>query len=127
MAWLVALLGLVGLLFAAVGRSLESGTWEGFFTAGRAGRIFRPCGMRASWWVKNPDFDDTADELERRYVEMVTRPYEQVYVRFRGEASRKGQYGPLGSYQRVVYIQEILEIREKQEGDCAKEETEEEA
>ncbi|MGC9350341.1 MAG: hypothetical protein ACP5JG_19520 [Anaerolineae bacterium] len=118
MAWLIALLGLGGLLFAAVGRSLESGTWEGFFTAGRAGRIFRPCGSRASWWVKNPDFGDGADELERRYEEIVTRPYEQIYVRFRGQASRKGQYGPLGSYQRVVYVKEILEARSKEAGDC---------
>ena len=114
-----ALIGLVCISLAAIGRSLESGTWEGFFTSGRAGRIFRPCGTRASWWVQNPAFEDTADELDRRYEEIASRPYEQVYVRFRGEASRKGQYGPLGSYQRVVYVQEILEIRESRDGDCS--------
>lgn len=124
MTWLIALAGLGGLLFAAVGRSLESGTWEGFFTSGRAGRTFRPCGSRASWWVKNPDFGDAADDLEQRYQEIVTQPYEQVYVRLRGDASRKGQYGPLGSYQRVVYVEEILEIREKREDDCQKPEEE---
>jgi hypothetical protein len=124
MTWLIALVGLGGLLFAAVGRSLESGTWEGFFTSGRAGRIFRPCGTRASWWVKNPDFGDAADELETRYQEIATQPYEQIYVRLRGEASRKGQYGPLGSYQRVVYVEEILEVREKREDDCQKPEEE---
>jgi hypothetical protein len=120
MGWVFALMGLVGLSFAAIGRSMESGTWEGFFTAGRAGRNFRPCGTRASWWVQNPAFAETADELEQRYEQIVSRPYEQIYVRFRGEASRKGQYGPLGSYQRVVYVQEILELREKQDGDCAR-------
>jgi hypothetical protein len=114
-----ALIGLVCVSLAAIGRSLESGTWEGFFTSGRAGRIFRPCGTRSTWWVQNPAFEDTADELDRRYEEIASRPYEQVYVRFRGEASRKGQYGPLGSYQRVVYVQEILEIRESREGDCS--------
>ena len=119
-AWLFALIGVVGLSFAAIGRSLESGTWEGFFTAGRAGRIFRPCGTRVSWWVQNPAFENTADELEQRYEEMASHPYEQIYIRFRGEASRKGQYGPLGSYQRVVYVQEILEVREKQDDDCAR-------
>ncbi len=119
-AWLFALIGLVGISFTAIGRSLESGTWEGHFTSGRAGRIFRPCGTRASWWVQNPAFEETADELERRYEELVSEPYEQIYVRFRGEASRKGQYGPLGSYQRVVYVHEILEIREKRADDCGK-------
>ena len=113
-----AFIGLVVVSLTAIGRSLESGTWEGYFTAGRAGRIFRPCGSRASWWVQTPAFEDTADELERRYEGIASRPYEQVFVRFRGEASRKGQYGPLGSYQRVVYVQEILEIRESREGDC---------
>lgn len=120
MTWLFALIGVVGLSFAAIGRSLESGTWEGFFTAGRAGRIFHPCGTRASWWVQNPAFENTADDLERRYEEIISRPYEQIFVRVRGEASRKGQYGPLGSYQRVVYIQEILEVREKQDSDCVR-------
>lgn len=120
MAWLFALMGVIGLSFAAIGRSLESGTWEGFFTAGRAGRIFRPCGTRASWWVQNPAFENTADELEQRYEEIASHPYEQIYIRFRGEASRKGQYGPLGSYQRVVYVQEILEVRGKQDGDCSR-------
>jgi hypothetical protein len=115
----LALIGLIGVSLTAIGRSLESGTWEGFFTSGRAGRIFRPCGTRASWWVQNPAFGDTADELERRYEGIASRPYEQVFVRFRGEASRKGQYGPLGSYQRVVYVQEILEIREARESDCS--------
>jgi hypothetical protein len=115
----LALIVLVGMSLTAIGRSLESGTWEGFFTAGRAGRIFRPCGTRAAWWVQNPAFVDTADEMERRYQSIASRPYEQVYVRFRGEASRKGQYGPLGSYQRVVYVQEILEIRESREDDCS--------
>ena len=75
---------------------------------------------RATWWVQNPSFGGTADKLEGQYQELVSRPYEQVYVRIRGEASRKGQYGPLGSYQRVIYVQEILEIRPKLESDCEK-------
>ena len=120
MIWLVACSALVGVSLFAIGRSLESGTWEGLFSSGRAGRTFRPCGSRATWWVQNPAFGETADELEQRYQEIVSQPYEQVYVRLRGEASRKGQYGPLGSYQRVVYVQEIVEIRPKQETDCAK-------
>ena len=125
-AWLLASIGLGTLTLFAIGRSLESGTWEGHFTAGKAGRIFRPCGSRSSWWVQNPAFEDTADELERRYEEIVSRPYEQIYVRFRGEASRKGQYGPLGSYQRVVYIEEILEVREKLDDDCVNKQEDEE-
>jgi hypothetical protein len=120
MVWLFALLGVMGLSFAAIGRSLESGTWEGFFTSGRAGRVFHPCGSRALWWVQNAALGNTADDLEQRYMGLVSHPYEQLYIRFRGDASRKGQYGPLGSYQRVVYVEEILELRERREEDCGK-------
>ncbi len=120
MVGLFALVAGIGLLFGAIGRSLESGTWEGFFTAGRAGRVFHPCGSRALWWVQNTALGTSADDLERRYMALVTRPYQQVYIRFRGDASRKGQYGPLGSYQRVVYVEEILELRAQQEGDCGR-------
>ncbi|HHE72060.1 MAG TPA: hypothetical protein ENL34_07270 [Chloroflexi bacterium] len=118
--WLLSLGWLVMISLGAIGRSLESGTWEGFFTAGRTGRVFRPCGSRMAWWVQNPPFGDAADELDRRYQAIVSRPYEPVYVRIRGQASRKGQYGPLGSYQRVLYVEEVLEIREQREGDCKK-------
>lgn len=120
MGWVFALVGSIGLLFAAIGRSLESGIWEGFFTAGQAGRVFHPCGSRSLWWVQNAALGSTADDLERRYQTIASRPYEQVFIRFRGEASRKGQYGPLGTYQRVVYVEEVLELRERRDGDCGR-------
>jgi hypothetical protein len=119
LAWIAAFVGLGVLSFAAIGRSLESGTWEGFFSSGRTGRTFRPCDGSGTWWVKNPDFENTADELETQYQAMTSKPYEQIYVKLRGDISREGNYGPLGSYSRVIYVEEILEAREKREGDCA--------
>lgn len=118
LAWIAAFVGLGILSFAAIGRSLESGIWEGFFSSGRTGRSFRPCDGSGTWWVKNPDFGNTADELEAQYKEITNKPYEQVFVQLRGDISREGNYGPLGSYQRVIYVEEILEIREKREDDC---------
>lgn len=107
-------------MFAAIGRSLESGTWEGYASFGRAGSSFRPCGSRESWWLKSQGFSRSVEELEQRYHEMVEHPYELIYVRVRGEVSRKGQYGPLGSYQRVLYIEEVLDIRpaSEREDEC---------
>lgn len=106
------------LMSMAVGRSLESGIWEGLVTFGRAGSSFRPCGSREIWWVKSQGLSRTAEELETRYADYVAQPYEPVYVRIKGDVSRKGQYGPLGSYQRVLYVEEVLEIRAASERDC---------
>ena len=116
--WVAIVVGLLLSSLAAVGRSLESGVWEGFISMGRAGNTFRPCKSRETWWLKDQGFTSMVDKLETRYNEVIEKPYDQVYVRLRGEASRKGQYGPLGSYQRVMYVTEILDLRMRQPDDC---------
>ncbi len=111
---------LMVLVRAAVGRSLEQGEWDGFVSLGRSGDSFRPCGSRQTWWVKGKGFTKALGELREQYNEIAQRPYDQVYMRVSGEISKKGQFGPLGSYQRVLYIEEVQEIRASREGDCEK-------
>ena len=106
-------------LFGVVGRALESGEWEGFVTMGRGGDSFKPCNSRDIWWLKSKGLSKTIGELKKQYSQVAQRPYEQVYVRLRGAVSKKGQFGPLGSYQRVIYVEEIMLVREKQEADCS--------
>jgi len=115
---IIALTGLIVATLAAVGRALESGTWEGYITFGRGSSSFSPCKSRETWWVKDKGYSRMTDSLHTQYTEIAEKPYEQVYLRLRGEVSRKGQYGPLGSYQRVVYIEEILDMHSKTEDDC---------
>ncbi len=117
--WVISIAGLMFSTFMAVGRTLESGVWEGFITMGRAGNTFRPCKSRENWWLKNQGFSNMIENLETQYKDVIEKPYDQVYVRLRGDASRKGQYGPLGSYQRVIYVTEVLDIRAKQPNDCS--------
>lgn len=119
MHWITSLVCLVVWMFSAVGRALESGTWEGFVTFGRESSSFSPCKSRETWWVKNKGYSKTAEELQEQYAKIAKKPYEQVYVRIRGEVSRKGQYGRLGSYQRVLYVDEVLDIHAKRDDDCA--------
>jgi len=106
--------------FFAVGRSLESGEWEGFVTLGSGGDSFRPCGSRETWWVKSKGFTKTLEKLKMQYKQVAERPYDPVYLSISGEVSKKGQFGPLGSYQRVIYIVEVLEIRPAKDDDCRK-------
>ena len=118
MHWITSLTCLILWTFAAVGRSLENGIWDGHVTFGRGSSSFTPCGTKETWWVKNKGYTKTADNLKGDYMAIAEKPYEQVYVRVRGEVSRKGQYGRLGSYQRVLYVKEVLDIRARREGDC---------
>ncbi|HNT77898.1 MAG TPA: hypothetical protein PKH77_23030 [Anaerolineae bacterium] len=106
--------------FGAVGRSMESGEWEGFVMFGRGGDSFKPCGSRETWWIKVKGFSRALDELRAQYNEIAEHPYDPVYLRISGEVSKKGQFGPLGSYQRVVYVEEVLEVRTRQDNDCRK-------
>ncbi len=118
MHWITSLIWLGVWMFTAVGRSLESGIWEGYLIFGRGGNSFTPCGSKETWWVKSKGFSKIAEKLQESYNAIAQKPYEQVYARLRGDVSRKGQYGQLGSYQRVFYVEEVLDIRPKREGDC---------
>jgi len=118
MHWSTSLICLGVYALTAVGRSLERGVWEGYVTFGRGSSSFSPCGSREIWWVKSKGFSKTAEKLQEDYNHIVQKPYEPVYVRISGEISRKGQYGRLGSYQRVLYIEEVLDIHPKQDDDC---------
>mgnify|MGYP006309447293 CR=1 FL=1 len=117
--WIVSFVLLGVCSFLAIGKPMESGTWEGFVSFGANMSDFRPCGSRDIWWLKGKRYTDIADEMRRRYSELVDQPYERVYARLKGKISKtKGQFGPLGTYDRVFYVSEILEMRAKQEGDC---------
>lgn len=120
MHWTISSMALMACALGAVGRSLESGVWQGHVSFGPGGSTFRPCRSRETWWVKGQGYEETDKELEARYHELAERPYEQIYVRIQGEISKKGQYGPLGTYQRVLYVDEVLEIRPQREDDCKK-------
>ena len=118
MHWITSLAWLGVFALTAVGRTLESGVWEGHVIFGRGGNSFNPCGSKETWWVKSKGFSKTAEKLQEDYNRIAQKPYELVYVRVSGDVSRKGQYGRLGSYQRVLYIEEVLDIRPKKYDDC---------
>jgi hypothetical protein len=110
-------LGLTAL--AAVGRGLESGTWEGHLNFNDTFGDFRPCKKRGEvWWVKSPGYDEETPELRQQHDEVTEYSWEKSFARLRGQITRNGQYGPLGTYTRVLYVEEILEVRPRDAEDC---------
>jgi hypothetical protein len=119
MIGLLALIGLGIVAFTVIGRPMKSGTWEGLLNYVADTAVFRPCSPRETWWAKGKRYTDIGDEIKKRHAEIADSPYDTIYARFRGHINKnKGQYGPLGTYHRVLYVSEIIEIRERRSDDC---------
>lgn len=85
--------------------------YVGFYSWGFEVSSFSPCGSEEKWWTNGSD-------LVERYIMLDVDEYEEVFVRLKGTRSELGEYGHLGEYDREFEVTEVLEIREKQEGDC---------
>ncbi|MGC9356561.1 MAG: hypothetical protein ACP5GX_01785 [Anaerolineae bacterium] len=119
MMGLLALAALFVITFAVIGRPMKSGTWEGFIYYIADTSTFRCCSPRETWWLKGKRYTDLAEQVKKRHAEIAEGPYEQVYARLKGKINKtKGQYGPLGTYHRVLYVSEIVEMRERRPEDC---------
>jgi hypothetical protein len=93
----------------------EPKDYAGTFTYGFEVIAFKPCTSGEVWWLNG----DVAAmiELRTRYTAL-TKTMQPVHVQLRGLVSERGIYGHLGGYQREFYLQDVLEVRAKQSGDC---------
>ncbi|MBN1488157.1 MAG: hypothetical protein JW981_10995 [Anaerolineae bacterium] len=119
MHWIISSTALGLLACSAIGKPMETGEWEGTLNFGPNLSNFRPCNSRESWWLKGERYTDIEDQLRKMHAEITESPYDKVYARLQGKRSKnKGQYGGLGTYDRVFYVSKILEVRPSQPDDC---------
>ncbi len=97
------------------GEDTEPGVFEGFYTLGFEDSAFEPCARDERWWVA-PVNEETA--LNERYLAVYDQGRVRVFVRLRGERSRKGSYGHLGHYERQLTVSQVLDVRAARPGDC---------
>ncbi len=100
-----------------LGEDAETGVFEGFYALGFEDSTFEPCARDERWWVAPVD-EETARELNERYLEAYEQGGVRVFVRLRGVRSRKGSYGHLGSYERQLTVSQVLDVRAARPGDC---------
>jgi len=93
----------------------EPKDYAGTFRYGFEVISFKPCNSDEVWWLNG----DAAPmiELRTRY-EALTKKMEPIHVQLRGLSSERGIYGHMGGYQREFYLQDVLEVRAIQAGDC---------
>jgi len=58
------------------------------------------------------------DSLLSTYRLITDKNYERVFVRLKGDPSKKGEYGHMGSNVREFKLEEIIEIRKAVPADC---------
>jgi hypothetical protein len=87
--------------------------FAGFFSSGFEVEAFRACGVDEAWWVASLD-----PELGARYREIARTAYQPVYAVFRGEPSEKGPTGHLGRYDRLLRVDDVVELRLARDDDC---------
>jgi hypothetical protein len=76
--------------------------FRGIYAAGFEQESFQPCGSRERWWVINPD------SLRAAYNRAGAGAYQPVYAVVRGDTTRAGYYGHLGTYRRYLQVFEVV-------------------
>lgn len=101
--------------------SPSSEVYRGHYNFGFEVSAFLPCNAKEPWWVTG---ELTA--VNKFIVEHAepTAPdggpprWGTLYVEWRGEPSRRGEYGHMSSYSREFDVVEILEVRAATSNDC---------
>jgi hypothetical protein len=91
--------------------------FEGSLALGVDTRTFSPCGISEGWWVSSED-PKVLGELISAYNALSPDKLKNAFVRLRGKLSPPGSYGLLGVYERTFWVTEIVEVRQRVEGDC---------
>jgi hypothetical protein len=118
LAWFLVILVAIGCGGCADGPSTANGSLEvtGTYEGGFESSFFVPCGTAETWWVEaDPAF-------QQQYAALVTRDYEPVFIRMRGDRSALGTYGHQGLAVREFVVKEVLEMRLAISTDCISQE-----
>ena len=89
---------------------------EGFFVWGHEVRSFRPCGSEEELWaVGDPE---VMEPLIAAHQQLTDKPYQGVYVRFRGRMSDAERPGFAADFAGMFRVVKVLEIRPATDTDC---------
>ncbi len=100
------------------GSASEPDVYQGIYVQGFEDSPFEPCGRSEKWLIA---VGDTAamQHFRERVLEVLKQGNNPMYARLRGTLSPKGEFpGNFITYDRILELSEVLEVRVIQEGDC---------
>ncbi|WP_223669445.1 hypothetical protein [Kangiella shandongensis] len=92
-------------------RSVESPSEDvvsGSYIYGHEVNSFQPCGEKIEYWVVGNE--GVMSQLSERYTGMVGKPYQPVYVSFRGDKIGKATDGFASDYDGQFKVREVVSM-----------------
>jgi hypothetical protein len=79
--------------------------FRGTYVVGDERMAFEPCGQHEQWWV------GFSPEARRELEQSKISGWGRWNLRVSGTRSKKGAYGHLGAYPRVLTVEHVIEVR----------------
>lgn len=91
---------------------------SGHYIYGHEVNSFQPCGQKKVFWVTGSE--EILKLLEKMYWENSTKPYEEVFLKMRGNFVGKASDGFAMDFDGQVLVVEMVGLKRKSLGDCEK-------
>lgn len=84
---------------------------KGSYIYGNEVSSFQPCGLTAEFWVIGEQ--KLMNQLQNNYMELASKPYQQVFVSFRGSRQPKAEDGFAADYSGQFKVTEVIKLQEE--------------
>ena len=90
--------------------------YSGKYTWGHEVETFKPCNVKETYWVSGSSWVKVP--LVNFYADNVNKPYEPIYIKFRGHLLDEEVDGFASRYNELIRISEIKEMSLKVPTEC---------
>lgn len=94
----------------------DGGSISGCYTFGHEVNVFKPSTGDSTFWVVGGK--DVLQRLRNAHDSLTSKPYEAVWARVVAQRSKQERDGFALSYDGLIEIQRVIEIRNAADGEC---------
>jgi len=89
----------------------DKGAVKGSYIYGNEVSSFQPCGLETELWVTGNE--SLMTKLENDYMAMVNKPYQQVFVSFKGHKLAKAKDGFAADYDGQFRVTKVITMQKE--------------
>jgi hypothetical protein len=97
------------IILFAVNASAQDGNYKGKYSWGEGVDTFQPCGSQKIYWVSH-GWGSINSDLNGFYRKHTTKPYQAIYIEFRGHFHYEESDGFAADYDGIIHISEIKKL-----------------